>query len=382
MTLFGQTLYSSRMKVHNLLLTLAISLNAAAASAGQSEISVKLGKLADTLVAAYGKTPGALEKPKAAVLTFNTSKELEKRRIGFAVSEILSHNLAGKGSFVLLERTELNRVFDELKLNMAGVTNQADALKAGKLASAELLVMGSVEKFDGTYHVNARLVRTETGEVLATAYEELPVAAFELEARDYVVLVPKTQTIGIYLLYNFRGTAKLSPMTSPAAPGSYAITTTPLQPALCMPGFGVRYTPFEHAMLDVSLTNTGTGKQTGHVRYYNSGAGFDYTEADSSKFSLLRAVAGMTDELGKGLSYYLGAGASSVRISGFGGVSYVTPTVLARVEYHLQQRIGISVAAGYDFTTKAAANTDWLAAGLKTAELQHFYFEPSISVYF
>lgn len=370
------------MKSYKCLLGLFLSLNVAAASAGQSEVSAKLGKMADTLISAYGKTPEAFKKPKAAILTFNTSKDLEKRRIGFAVSEILSHNLAEKGSFVLLERTELNRVFEELKLNMAGVTNQADALKAGKLASAELLVMGSVEKFGGTYHVNARLVKTETGEVLATAYEELPVTAFELEARDYVVLVPKTQTIGIYLLYNFRGTMELSPMTSPSVAGGYSITTTPQQPGLCMPGFGLRYTPFEHAMLDVSLINTGKSKQTGHVRYYNSGAGFDYTEADTSKFSLLRAVAGMADELGRGFSYYIGAGASSVRISGFGGVSYVTPTVLARVEYHPQQRIGISVAAGYDLTTKPAVNDDWLATGLKTAELQHFYFEPSVSVYF
>ena len=375
------------MKSQKLLFALFLSLNVAAASAGQSEISAKLGKMADTLIVAYDKTPGALEKPKAAVMTFNTSKELEKQRIGFAVSEILSHNLAEKGSFVLLERTELNRVFDELKLNMAGVTNQADALKAGKLASAEILVMGSVEKFDGTYHVNARLVKTETGEVLATAYEELPVKTFENEAKDYVMLVPKTQTLGLYFLYNYRGTAKLPQTYREYATSDFDYTaiTTPEQTAMWTPGVGLRYTPVDHITLDLSFANSGSAQKTGRGdNHYTIPP--DYTMEDNTKYTskltLLRGLIGIEQEFSRSLSYYLAAGATSVRIYGAGSINYITPTVMARLEYHPQERIGISASAGYDFTTKTTTGEDWYGAKHKIMRLDNLYFEPSISVYF
>lgn len=344
-------------------------------------IAGKLGKISDSLAVAYGVSTGAKEKPSAAVFTFNTSKELEKRRIGFAVSEMLAHQLAKSGKFQLLERTELNRVLGELKLSMAGVTEQEDAVTVGKLAKADILVMGSVEKIGKSYHVNARLVNAETGEVAATAYEALPVSAFEEEAADYVTLVPQAQTIGIYFLGSYRVMARVPSTTNTYPPGWVTyITTDPERSKIVLPGFGIRYAPFEHFLLDFSYMNPGAPKRTGDRRSDEAFCAGPYT----SKFSIFRAVAGPKGKAFKDISYSVGAGFSSVSITGSGKTSYTTPTLLAGLEFRPQQRVGLNFSAGYDLTTKTAEGNRWgpSDALFKLARLPHFYLESSLALYF
>ena len=353
------------------------SANAYAAPA----IAGKLGKISDSLTAAYGVSAGAKEKPSAAVFTFNTSKELEKMRIGFAVSEMLSHQLAKSGKFQLLERTELNRVLGELKLSLSGVTEQEDAISAGKLARADMLVMGSVEKMGKSYHVNARLVNAETGEVVATAYESLPISAFEEEAKDYVVMVPKTQTIGIYFLGSYRVMAKVPSTTNTYPPGWVTyITTNPERSKVMLPGFGIRYAPFEHFLIDVAYMNSAASKRTGNRESDNAFCAGPYT----SNFSMFRAVAGPKGRLFDGFSYSMGVGATVVSISRSGQASYTTPTALAGFEFRPQQRLGLAVSVGYDFVTKTAMGNQWGAgdAYFKITRLPHFYLEPSLALYF
>ena len=364
------------------LILAAASLSLPAVSmAGQTEISAKLGKVAATLTTAYKAAPGAKEAPKTAVFTFSCSKELEKQRIGFAVSEILSHQLARDGVFRLVERTELNRVLEELKLGMSGVTEQSDAVKAGRLASAELLVLGSVEKLGSSYHVNARLVNAGTGEVIATAYEALNAGAFEKEAADYLTLVPRTQTLGIYFLASYRATSRVPSVTYNWTELStpYTATTNPENPSVWIPGFGIRYSPFEHYTVDISYANSEKeqvgSKTTDHPTYsYPTYA---------SRFTLLRALVGRNGTIYGPFSYFAAAGVTSVRVSAGVDLKYLTPTLLGRIEYKPQQRIGISLSAAYDITTKTAKSDLWVeGADFKISRLSQFYVEPSISIYF
>ncbi len=347
-------------------------------SAAQNGIASRLGRIADSLTAGYGKSAAPLERPAVVVFTFSTAKGLEKQRIGFAVSELLSHQLAKTGRFRLLERAELNRVLEELKLSMSGAVDQDDALNAGKLASADLLVLGSVEKMGRSYHVNARLVASGTGEVLATAYESLPSSEFDSEARDYVVLAPQTQTIGIYFLGSYRVAGSLPSTANTYPPTSY-ITTNPERAKLFLPGFGIRYCPFNHLFVDAAYINAGAPKRTGSR---DSDQPF-YSGPYTSKISSFRAVAGPRGRL-FGLTYSVGAGLTSVSIKGSGAASYTSPALLAGLEYRLQQRVGITISVGYDFTTKTAEGDQWMSGGtpFKIMRLPHFYVEPSLALYF
>lgn len=350
-------------------------------SAAQNGIASRIGRIADSLAAGYGKSAAPLEKPAAAVFTFSTAKDLEKQRIGFAVSEMLSHQLAKTGLFQLLERAELNRVLGELKLSMSGAVDQDEALNAGKLASADLLVLGSVEKIGRSYHVNARLVASGTGEVLATAYESLPSSEFESEARDYVVLAPQTQTIGIYFLGSYRVMGDLPPTTRTYSAGwvSY-VTTEPENAKLVLPGIGLRYYPFEHFFVDASYINAGEPKRVGNRK---SDFAF-YAGPYTAKFSLGRVLIGPRTRLGSAVYGYAGGGVTMVSVKGSGYASYTTPTFMAGVEFRPQQRIGITLSAGYDLKSETAIGDLWGAGDqpFNIVRLPHFYIEPSLALYF
>lgn len=373
------------MKLSSTFLALCLGLTSPLL-AGQSEISSKLSRMADNLVSAYNKLPGAPQKPKAAVFTFNTSKELEKQRVGFAVSEILSHHLAEKGAFTLLERTELNQILNELKLSMSGVTSQEDAIRAGKLASAEVLILGSVEKFNSKYHINARIVKAETGEVLATDYQEVPVSAFDREAKDYVVLVPKTQSIGIYLLYALRGMNCDIPATSVRSdpPYTYTFTTDKQNTTLPSVGVGIRYAPAARFLIDISGVYTQATKHLwkDDVTSTNGVNTFNWVESHRQKLTFFRALAGLTSDTGKTFSGFVGAGATYIKLYSAGKATYTTPTLFLRGEYRPQQRIGLSLSAGYDLTAKKAKVTDDLIGERTVGNLDKLYGESSISIYF
>ena len=61
----------------------------------------------------------------------------------------------------------------EQRLQLTGVVDTETAVQLGKILGAKTLLLGNVDKFGGKYHVTARLVETETGEVISVAYEEI-----------------------------------------------------------------------------------------------------------------------------------------------------------------------------------------------------------------
>lgn len=355
--------------------------------AKQSEIATGMGKLADTLTGSYLKSGAANRESKIAVFEFNTSKELEERRIGFAVSELLAHHIIAKSGFTVVERLGLDKILSELKISMAGVTDPDDAVKAGKLGGAKLVVLGSVEKIGSKYHVNARIVEVETGYVVSTAYESFPILVFEDEAKDYIVRVPETQALGLYFLYNSRYNSNELPDTT------YNGLTWSWQPVLKdypsgfnlgLVGGGIRYQPTAQIMVDFSLSVSESRVKAGTTQLKNYYGGWDFPDSYFIKVAAYRGLVSLRLKVLDSLIFYPGAGATSYKIYGGAKSTYVTPTINARIEFLPQSRIGVSLAGYYDFTSKAAVERSMHSSITKNrrAELNKFYIESTLSVYF
>ena len=99
----------------------------------QSEISSRMRSLADGLLTSYTAKYPSPDKRRIAVFAFDSGPELAKRRVGYAVAELLTHHIGGESGFVPVERLELNKILGELRLNLSGVTDPEDAVKAGRL---------------------------------------------------------------------------------------------------------------------------------------------------------------------------------------------------------------------------------------------------------
>jgi len=91
--------------------------------------------------------------------------------LAFLSTEI-PNDLAGgfsKGGLVKpVERQELEKVMEELKLSMSGLTDEDYALQAGKLLGAKYLLFGSLSKVGEQIKISCRLIETETSQIVYT----------------------------------------------------------------------------------------------------------------------------------------------------------------------------------------------------------------------
>ncbi len=114
----------------------------------------------------------------AAVIRFQDRTEgakigggVEKTdRISDKVTDLLSAELTAAPELMLVERDELDRILKEHELNLSGLVGVDEAIKAGRLAGAKLLITGSVIDTGTDRYLVAKVISTETSRVLgATA---------------------------------------------------------------------------------------------------------------------------------------------------------------------------------------------------------------------
>lgn len=106
---------------------------------------------------------------KVAILYFdNTGKsaELDVLRKGFA--DMLISDMNGKGGLSIVEREKLNEVLKEIQLQGSQSFDPASAARIGKLLGAEYIVTGGFFEMMGKFRIDAKAIRVETGEVVAS----------------------------------------------------------------------------------------------------------------------------------------------------------------------------------------------------------------------
>ena len=344
------------------------------ASAGPA--SAKLSSLADFLIKGYLQKPGAA-KATVAIFKFNCEKKLEERRIGFAVSELMSHRFVADGTFTVVERGEIGRLLQEQRLQASGAVDNDAAVRLGMLAGAGVVLLGNVQKVGGEYQVNARLVSVETGEVLVSGYAELDEQVFETDAYGYMGSAAQAHPVGLYFLYNYRRSAN-SMSRSARSGGGANYDYNPHAFAVGIPGIGLRYTPFSKVQVDFAFITTGKGG----VKTTKQAVTGSYSETSE----ITTEIYGY-----RGILSYLGSVSPRVRYAVGGGVtkyslnsdrdSYVAPLLHGRIEYLMQGRIGLSLAANYDLNQKTFLGVP-LFSNIPVLRLDTFSIEPSITIYF
>ncbi len=86
-----------------------------------------------------------------------------------ALPQSLLSDLVQSSDLVLIERSQLDAVWEEVALKLGDFVEGREVAEAGKLLGAEGLVLGSVVDRDGRRAISLRLVDASTGRVLATS---------------------------------------------------------------------------------------------------------------------------------------------------------------------------------------------------------------------
>ncbi|MBD3243037.1 MAG: PEGA domain-containing protein [Chitinivibrionales bacterium] len=108
-------------------------------------------------------------KRTVAVLPFTVKGEGIEPEAAAMAAEYGVVFFSQRGDFTVVERERFEQMMQEVALSQTGVISEDQVLKAGKALSAQLLVTGSVSRAMGQRLIAARLIDTQTGEVLAAA---------------------------------------------------------------------------------------------------------------------------------------------------------------------------------------------------------------------
>ncbi|HNW42938.1 MAG TPA: FlgO family outer membrane protein [Elusimicrobiales bacterium] len=89
---------------------------------------------------------------------------------GSVISERLTIKMINMHKFEIIERSVLDKVMNELKLQSSGVIDASSAKQLGKVLGVEAIVTGTlVEMQAGEIEVNARLIKTETAQAIGAS---------------------------------------------------------------------------------------------------------------------------------------------------------------------------------------------------------------------
>jgi tetratricopeptide (TPR) repeat protein len=110
----------------------------------------------------------------------STLKPLER---GFA--DLLTTDLARSSQLTLVERSRMQALIDEIKLQQTGATDAATNVRAGKLVRAGRVVQGAILQVDGaTLRVDAAVVDVPTSQIRGSAQaSDLLEQVFNLEKK-------------------------------------------------------------------------------------------------------------------------------------------------------------------------------------------------------
>ncbi len=104
---------------------------------------------------------------RVAVNQFEKTSIGADQKLSFGFEDILSSAMLKRARFSVIERRNLKAVVEEQKLSMSGLVDERKALEVGKLLSADDMLLGSILERVNSLEIYARLVDTETAEVMA-----------------------------------------------------------------------------------------------------------------------------------------------------------------------------------------------------------------------
>jgi TolB-like protein len=146
---------------------------------GKNEITIisedKFGNTATRKILIQRRLPAALqlsERMSTTVLPFEQKRTLSEASLSFQDS--LIHYLVGRNRFRMIERDLLDTILEEQKLSQTKLIERSTALKVGKLVAAQSIITGSIIETRQGIEIVARMIDTETAEIIATAdvYDE------------------------------------------------------------------------------------------------------------------------------------------------------------------------------------------------------------------
>jgi TolB-like protein len=342
------------------------------------DLDTRMKRLAGQLIQDLKKTISETDSVTMAVFPFLCDEKLVKKQIHIAVTSLLTSQLIHHDRIKLVERQRLQSILEEEKLGSTGAVESTTAAKIGRLLGVKWAVLGNVFQIGSSYQISAKLVDTESAEILSASIAEIPVKVFDEGAAIYMPLIPEYQTVGLYCRVGFFPSVNIKKI-QPEIHSIFTISPTNIRPSEIpnIFGLGMRYYPKPMWMIDLYIMTTDFGKSEDHVIEFTTSIPVD--GLDNLDFStrlagpggrislnrefpigrILIAFAGAGYEVYElrweedGLNGSTSAGNTEYRLQGsHPRQTYHTPFFQIGCEWRLQTRFGIALFANYRLLKK------------------------------
>ena len=107
------------------------------------------------------------EKPTVAILDFEFYG-VEKNQVNMLI-ERMRTEIGNTKAVRLIERNAVDKIMQEQKFQLAGVTNNEIATKLGNLLGAQFMINGVIGKIGNKYTIDCKMFSVETGETVKTS---------------------------------------------------------------------------------------------------------------------------------------------------------------------------------------------------------------------
>ncbi len=112
------------------------------------------------------------ERPRIAVLPFaDTNTQAKNEGYGEAISGMLMTELINGNIFQVIERSEIDKMMKELTFQISGAVDENTAKQIGAILGVDILVFGTIAKFDELVETDIRLVEPSQGEAILAEHE-------------------------------------------------------------------------------------------------------------------------------------------------------------------------------------------------------------------
>jgi len=112
------------------------------------------------------------EEITTGIVEFEEKNDTGIDNAGVIIPEVLVSHLKNIGTYTLSERVLLKKVLEEQALQMSGMIDEEMAGEVGKLFGLEAIVTGSIMKIGEEITISGRVIKTETGEIIASGTVE------------------------------------------------------------------------------------------------------------------------------------------------------------------------------------------------------------------
>jgi hypothetical protein len=107
-----------------------------------------------------------IPKKTIAIVDFEVIKGKEKEA-GRVTMESLASALIDSGQFIVVERSKLKTIMNELQLSASGLTREKPEQVIGNLFIADLILTGTFAEIKGEWDINLRIINVRSGQAMA-----------------------------------------------------------------------------------------------------------------------------------------------------------------------------------------------------------------------